>query len=133
MQGESEGSRPPDCKIPWSRTLVLQPSKPDDSEQANPFHNFREYDAHLIATHIENIEDQPSSVMGQGMQKYLTLSLGKILTLKDSLQFVSAFLEKICKNLRASGMDKVVFPHVTTDHLDLVLRKKVYPYEYMSS
>ena len=72
------------------------------------------------------------------MEKYLTLSLGKYITFKDSLQFLGASLEQIGKNLRASGMEKfkllrAEFPGATNDQLDLLLRKQVYPYEYMDS
>ena len=100
------------------------------------FHNFRGYDAHIIASHLENIDDHPISVIDQGMEKYLTLSLGKFLTFKDSLQFLGASLEQIGKNLQASGMEKfkllrAEFPTATNDQLDLLLRKQVYPYEYM--
>ena len=98
------------------------------------FHNFRGYDAHIIAAQLENIQDHPINVIGQGMDKYLTLSLGKILTFKDSLQFLGASLEQIGKNLRASGIEKFKilqseFPDATKEQLDLLLRKQVYPYE----
>ena len=56
----------------------------------------------------------------------------------DSLQFLGASLEQIGKNLRARGMNKfkllrAEFPHATNAQLDLLLRKQVYPYEYMNS
>ena len=61
-----------------------------------------------------------------------------MLAFKDCLHFLGAFVEQIGKNLRASGRDKfkllrAEFPHATTDQLDLLLRKQVYPYEYMNS
>ena len=37
------------------------------------------------------------SLIGQGQNKYLRLSLGKILSLKDILQFLGASLEQIGK------------------------------------
>ena len=95
------------------------------------FHNFRGYDAHIIASHLENIDDHPISVIGQGMDRYLTFSLGKYITFKDSLQFLGASLEQIGKNLRASRMEKfkllrAEFPGATNDQLDLILRMQVY-------
>ena len=72
------------------------------------------------------------------MEKYLTISLGKFITFKDSLQFLGASLEQFGKNLRASGMEKfkmlrAEFPGARTDQLDLLLRKHVYSYEFMDS
>ena len=88
-------------------------------------------------THISSPPISTTSI-GQGMEKYLTLSIGKYITFKDSLQFLGASLEQIGKNLRASGMGKfkmlrAEFPGANSDQLDLLLRKQVYPYEYMDS
>ena len=72
------------------------------------------------------------------MEKYLTISLRKDNTFKDSLQFLGASLEQIGKNLLARGMDKfnlirAEFPTAMNDQLDLHLRKQVNRYEYMDS
>ena len=80
----------------------------------------------------------PIKVIGQGMEKYLTLSLGKNLVFKDSLMFLGASLEELGKNLKASGMEKfktlrAEFPNTSSEQLSLLLRKQVYPYEYMDS
>ena len=61
------------------------------------FLNFRGYDAQIIAAQLENIQDHPITVIGQGMEKYLTLSLDKILFFKDRLQFLGASLEIISR------------------------------------
>ena len=93
----------------------------------------------MIASHLENIDDNHHiSVIGQGMQKYLTLSLCKILTFKHSLKFQGASLEQIGIDIRARGMDpfrhlRAEFAGATNEQLDLLLRKKVYAYEYMDS
>ena len=72
------------------------------------------------------------------MEKFLRLSLGKYLTFKDSVQFLGACLQQIDKNHRWSGMDKfkhlrAEFAGARSDQLDLLLRKQVYPYDYMDS
>ena len=126
MTGRFRGAAHSSCNLRHHKTLKIPIF----------FHNFRAYDAHIIASHLENIDDHQISVIGQGMEKYLTL--GKYLTFKDSLQFLGASLEQIGKNLRACGMDKfkllrAEFPGATNDQLDLLLRKQVYPYEYMDS
>ena len=84
------------------------------------------------------MQNHPLNVIPQGLEKYLTLSLCKYHTFKDSLQFLGTSLEQIGQNLRASGLDKIKllrarFPNATIVQLDLLLRKQVYPYEYMKS
>ena len=77
-------------------------------------------------------------VIGQGMEKYLTLSLGKYLVFKDSLQFLGSSLATLAKNLLKTGLES--FKHLTRQFLGteaqefrLLVRKGVYPYEYMDS
>ena len=72
------------------------------------------------------------------METNLNLSLGKCLTVKDSLQFLVLSREQIGKNFRASGKDKLKplcgeFPGATNDQFDLIVRKQIYPYEYMNT
>ena len=52
--------------------------------------------------------------------------------------FLGASLEELGKNLRGIGLEKFKmlqyeFRNATTEQLDLILRIKVYPYEYMES
>ena len=52
--------------------------------------------------------------------------------------FLNTSLAQLGKNLRASGMEKfkslrAEFPDATEEQLDLLLRKQVYPYEYMDA
>ena len=96
------------------------------------FDNIHGFDAFPIATHLANIYDHPLKLMGQGMEKYLRLSVGEYLTLSHSLQVLVVSFEEIVKNLRAPGLDKFkllqsVFRNATTDQLDLLLLKPVYP------
>ena len=91
------------------------------------FHNFRGYDGQLISAQLAHFKEHPIKVIGQGMEKYLTLSLGKSITFKDSLMFLGASLEQHGKNLQASGMEKFKilqseFPNATTEQLHLLLR-----------
>ncbi len=55
---------------------------------------------------------------------------------KDSLQFLNVSLERLAANLIKAGRENFVhllseFP--VNDNVDLLLRKGVYPYEYMDS
>ena len=71
------------------------------------------------------------------MEKYLALSWGDHLAFKDSLQFLSCSLEQLVANLMKSGKDQFAqLAHEfqgRPDLLDLLLRKGVYPYNYMDS
>ena len=71
------------------------------------------------------------------MEKYLTLSLGNHVVLKDSLQFLAGSLDYLASCLLRSGRDRFLelhkgFPTATEEQLDLALRKGVYPYDHMN-
>ena len=52
------------------------------------FHNFRGYDSHIIVRALERVESIKSiKVIGQGLEKYLVLNLGKYLVFRDAYQF----------------------------------------------
>ena len=60
-------------------------------------------------------------VTGQGMEKYLTLSLGKYFNFKDSYQFLGSSLATMANNLEKSGLQCF-----------LTLRKKFPPWRKKS-
>lgn len=68
------------------------------------------------------------------MEKYISFSLGN-LNFIDSFQFLPASLENLVNNLAKEGEDKFKHTHdyVGTKKLPLLLRKGVYPYDYMDS
>ncbi|CAL1294548.1 unnamed protein product [Larinioides sclopetarius] len=103
------------------------------------FHNLRNYDGHLIMQEIGKLKDYEISVVPTTMEKYITFSLTKryqkfrvSLNFIDSYQFLSTSLEKLVKNLTVDKFNilKENFPH---RDISLLLRKGVYPYEYMDS
>ena len=49
-------------------------------------------------------------VIGQGMQKILTITLGKHIVFKDSLHFMGASLQTLGSNLLKDGFDKFAEP-----------------------
>ncbi|CAL1297347.1 unnamed protein product [Larinioides sclopetarius] len=103
------------------------------------FHNLRNYDGHLIMQEIGKLKDYEISVVPTTMEKYITFSLSKkynkikvSLNFIDSYQFLSTSLEKLVQNLTVNKFIilKENFPH---RDISLLLRKGVYPYEYMDS
>ena len=103
------------------------------------FHNFRGYDSHIIVWGLKNYPNIQIKLIGQGMEKYLTVSWGDHLEFKDSYQFLAASLEQLSKNLLKSGNDKFQiltkefhFKNDNPNELGLLLRKGVFPYEYLN-
>ena len=100
------------------------------------FHNFRGYDSHLLVHSLPKYPDRKISLIAQSMEKYLIMGWGQHLVFKDSLQFLNVSLERLVANLLKAGRDNFVnllneFP--VGDNVDLLMRKGVYPYEYMDS
>lgn len=101
-------------------------------------HNFRNYDSHLIVPAFTVFKNTRLDVIGQSLEKYLTLTWDETLVFKDSLQFLSSSLEQLVTCLLKSGADKFAhlsqaFSSVTdAQGLALLLRKGVYPYDYMN-
>lgn len=109
------------------------------------FHNFRGYDSHLIVTALGKEKNQDGKkrnlqVIGQGMEKYLTLSYGDHIVIKDSLQFMASSLERLVADLKGETDDRFSilrqeFGTIAEDATkwQLLLRKGVYPYDYVNS
>ena len=60
---------------------------------------------------LKDFEGVEIRIIGQGMEKYLTISLGKYLFFKDSLQFLGSSLATLAKNLLKTGLDS--FKHLS--------------------
>jgi hypothetical protein len=65
-------------------------------------------------------------------EKYISFSIEK-LDFIDSLQFMNASLERLVSNLSKNGADMfpVLRKHTEAERVQLLLRKGVYPYDYM--
>jgi hypothetical protein len=101
-------------------------------------HNFRGYDSHLIVPAFTHFKGMVMQVIGQGLEKYMSLTWDTTIVFKDSLQFLSGSLDALVACLKKSGKNK--FKTLTegfageTDNegMDMLLRKGVYPYDYMN-
>ena len=99
------------------------------------FHNLKNYDAHLIMQAIGKVGKDKITCIPTNMEKYISFTLGKYLIFIDSFQFLSSSLQSLVDNLANEGLHG--FNHLTNHILNidpnLLLRKQVYPYEYIDS
>ncbi|CAB4013255.1 Gastrula zinc finger [Paramuricea clavata] len=94
------------------------------------FHNLRGYDGNFIMQGVAELGEK-IEVIANNMQKYMSFRVGKQLVFIDSMQFMSSSLEALVGNL-----DKSRFKRMQSEwqgeELEMLLKKGVYPYEYMS-
>ena len=69
------------------------------------------------------------------MEKYMVLSWGDHIVFKDSYQFLTCSLEELASNLLKAGRGKFkqFLAEFQGQSADMLLRKGVYPYDYMDS
>ena len=95
------------------------------------FHNLRGYDSHLIMREARKIKTQ-LNVIPNNMEQYMSFSFGRQLVFIDSIQFMSASLERLVGNLTDDD-----FKHTSArwqgEDLKLVKQKGIFPYEYIDS
>ena len=105
----------------------------------------RGYDSHFIMQEIGAIvknhtyknnkgEEKQMNInaIPNNMEKYMAFMLGNHLTFIDSFQFMSSSLEKLVSNLPKESL-KYTSKSFKGEKLDLMVRKGVYPYDYMDS
>ena len=97
------------------------------------FHNLEGYDSHLLMQELGKYKDKRVTCIPKNMEKYISFSLGPLRFL-DSLNFMNESLARLVNNLAANGDEhfhqiKRHFPN--PEERALMLRKGVYPYEWM--
>ena len=113
------------------------------------FHNLSGYDGHLfikeLGKHLsdmgviaKNKEDYISFSIKVSVDKYIDKNSeekDKLIELRfiDSFKFMSSSLDSLTKNLVSSGKKLFGFEDYSKLQYNLLTRKGVYPYEYMSS
>ena len=95
------------------------------------FHNLRGYDSHLLMQAISRVEGRVSCIPNN-TEKYISFSLGQLRFI-DSAQFLLASLDKLVAANRPEAFK--ITAQYEPDHRkrQLLMRKGVYPYEYMAS
>ena len=118
--------------------------KPEEIKIPVIFHNLKGYDSHFIMQEIGAIVKKHTYKNNKGeekqmninaipnnMEKYMAFMLGNHLTFIDSFQFMSSSLEKLVSNLARESL-KYTSQKFKGKKLDLMARKGVYPYDFMS-
>src|SRR5436190_4886506 len=98
------------------------------------FHNLSKYDAHFIIPQLGR-DDGKIDVLAQTNENFISFSKthGKIrLRFLDSYRFLPSSLMGLSKNMEKHDLIETC-QLVPQDKLDLVLRKGVFPYDYITS
>ena len=138
ITGKYRGSAHQDCNL----KLTINPEK---IKIPVIFHNLKGYDSHLIMQEIGAIvknhtyknkkgEEKQMNInaIPNNMEKYMAFMLGNHLNFIDSFQFMSSSLDKLASNLPREAF-KYTSEQYKGKKLDLMVRKGVYPYDYMDS
>lgn len=110
------------------------------------FHNLANYNSHLFIKNLSKSEGDIKCIPSN-KEKYISFSKqikvnekGKInkqshkIRFIDSFKFMTSSLNNLVVNLTKSGLDKLKETEkVFKDQIELISRKGVYPYDYMSS
>ena len=113
------------------------------------FHNLTGYDAHLFIKELskyttdigviaKNIEDYISFLIKVEVDKYIDKGGNehiKEMELRfiDSIKFMSSSLDSLVNNLATGGHEFWGFENYNCSQRELLIRKGIYPYEYMES
>ena len=135
MTGKFRGAAHNRCNLQYRMLKKFNPEEDEAFVIPVIFHNLRGYDSHLIMEKLGTYKKRAITVIPNTMEKYISFSLGNLRFI-DSLQFMGTSLQKLVNNLAAEGKEK--FRNMCTfipDSIqqDLLLRKGVYPYDYVDN
>ena len=95
------------------------------------FHNLRGYDAHHLMQEIASV-DANLKCIPSNMEKYISFSLGNLRFI-DSYQFLLSSLDNLVASNKPEDFEIMKQFEPDDERRPLVLRKGVYPYEYVNS
>ena len=95
------------------------------------FHNLRGYDSHLLMQAISKVEGRIPCIPNN-TEKYISFSLGQLRFI-DSAQFLLASLDKLVAANQSEAFQITTQFEPCRERRNLLLRKGIYPYEYMDS
>ena len=97
-------------------------------------HNLRGYDHHLIIKGLNNVEKKKISVIPTNTEKYMSVTIDRLRFI-DSLQFMNSSLSQLVENLKGKKTNGfyILEEVFGVEKSKLLMRKGVYPYDYISS
>ena len=99
------------------------------------FHNLKGFDGHLIIQGLKEMNFSNIRIIAQNFEKYMTFSFGEFRFL-DSFAFMSSSIDQLATNLLKDGTHNfkaTLSQDISQEQKALLLKKGVYPYEYMDS
>ena len=95
------------------------------------FHNLRGYDSHLLMQALSKVEGRVSCIPNY-TEKYISFSLGQLRFI-DSAQFLLASLDKLDAANPPEAFQITAQHEPNRERRELLMRKGVYPNEYMDT
>ena len=95
------------------------------------FHNLQGFDSHLLMQAISKVEGRVSCIPNN-TEKYISFSLGQLRFI-DNAQFLLASLNKLVAANPPGAFQITAQNEPNRERRELVMRKGVYPYEYMDT
>ena len=93
------------------------------------FHNLKGYDSHLVFEELSKFNCSVS-VIPNGLEKYMSFTLGKNIVFIDSMLLMNSLLDKLVTNLNDF---KYLSSAFSGEQLELFKKKSVFPYEDTNS
>ena len=93
------------------------------------FHNLRGYDLHLIMQEIGKF-NKDINVIPNNMEIYMASTIDRNLIFIDFFQFMNQSLSNLANNLPKDGLYHTK-NEFSSNNLELITKKGVYPYDYM--
>ena len=120
------------CKVSKAQLKEIE-YMPKEREFLVPviFHSLKSYDSHLIIKALDKYNASDISVIASTTEKFISFTIGGYRFI-DSLAFLNASLDTLVTVLKKGGEFKHTMRHFP-DHVDLVLRKGCFPYEFVDS
>ena len=122
MTGKYRGAAHNECNF----TLKL---KPKTTPIPVFFHNLKGYDGHLLMQAMARVRGEIKCIP-TNTEKYISFSLGN-LRFVDSVNFLLSSLDKLVRGSDEFPIVQRRFPEENMQRL--LLKKGIYPYEYMDS
>lgn len=107
------------------------------------FHNFSKYDCHLFVNELNDIDggENPINVIPLNKELYISMSKSIVvdenykiqLRFIDSLKFMTSSLDSLVNNLSQDDFKNIKSQFRDDNEFKLLLRKGVFPYDYISS